>query len=118
MKHFLGKLGFDADLCTKLTEWLEKWTATGRGNSHNHGIPQGPLSSGLLSGWCLYFDDLKLKHTDFRYFRYGDDIRLFAKDEHTLRRLLVRLDEMSRTSAFSRGAAKSASTELRISTMS
>jgi len=43
-----------------------------------------------------YFDDLKLKHTDFRYLRYVDDIRLFAKDEHTLRRLLVRLDEMSK----------------------
>lgn len=97
LKHFLGKLGFDPDFCTKLTEWLEKWTATGRGIFHNHGIPQGPLSSGLLSEVVLsYFDDLKLKHTDFRYLRYVDDIRLFAKDEHTLRRLLVRLDEMSK----------------------
>ena len=80
-----------------MTEWLEKWTATGRGIFHNHGIPQGPLSSGLLSEVVLsYFDDLKLKHTDFRFLRYVDDIRLFAKDEHTLRRLLVRLDEMSK----------------------
>jgi IS1 family transposase len=31
LKHFLGKLGFDLDFCTKLAEWLEKWTATGRG---------------------------------------------------------------------------------------
>lgn len=97
LKHFLSKLGFDPDFCTKLTEWLEKWTATGRGIFHNHGIPQGPLSSGLLSEVVLsYFDDLKLKHTDFRYLRYVDDIRLFAKDENTLRRLLVRLDEMSK----------------------
>jgi hypothetical protein len=97
LKHFLGKLGFDPDFCAKLTEWLEKWTATGRGIFHNHGIPQGPLSSGLLSEVVLsYFDDLKLKHTDFRFLRYVDDIRLFAKDEHTLRRLLVRLDEMSK----------------------
>ncbi|MEX2215952.1 MAG: RNA-directed DNA polymerase [Phycisphaeraceae bacterium] len=97
LKHFLGKLGFDPDFCAKLTEWLEKWTATGRGIFHNHGIPQGPLSSGLLSEVVLsYFDDLKLKHTDFRYLRYVDDIRLFAKDEHTLRRLLIRLDEMSK----------------------
>lgn len=81
--------------------------------------PARPAFLRFVVGVVLsYFDDLKLKHTDFRYFRYGDDIRLFAKDEHTLRRLLVRLDEMSRTSAFSRGAAKSASTELRISTMS
>jgi hypothetical protein len=97
LKHFLGKLGFDPDFCAKLPEWLEKWTATGTGIYHNHGIPQGPLSSGLLSEVVLsYFDDIKLKHTDFRYLRYVDDIRLFAKDEHTLRRLLVRLDEMSK----------------------
>ena len=97
LKHFLGKLGLDQEFCTKLTEWLEKWTATGRGIFHNHGIPQGPLSSGLLSEVVLsYFDDLNLKHTDFRFLRYVDDIRLFAKDEHTLRRLLVRLDEMSK----------------------
>ena len=97
LKHFLGKLGLDSDFCARLAEWLEKWTATGRGIFHNHGIPQGPLSSGLLSEVVLsYFDDLKLKRTDFCYLRYVDDIRLFAKDEHTLRRLLVRLDEMSK----------------------
>ncbi len=97
LKHFLERLGFDLDFRAKLTEWLEKWTATSTGIFHNHGIPQGPLSSGLLSEVVLtYFDDLKLKHTDFRYLRYVDDIRLFAKDEHTLRRLLVRLDEMSK----------------------
>jgi hypothetical protein len=97
LKHFLGKLGFDQEFCNKLTEWLEKWTATGRKIFHNHGIPQGPLSSGLLSEVVLsYFDDLKLSRADFRYFRYVDDIRLFAEDEHTLRRLLVRLDEMSK----------------------
>jgi hypothetical protein len=97
LKHFLGKFGCDAEFCNKLTEWLEKWTATERRIVHNHGIPQGPLSSGLLSEVVLsYFDDIKVLHTDFRYLRYVDDIRLFAKDEHTLRRLLVRLDEMSK----------------------
>lgn len=97
LKHFLSKLGLDQDFCTKLTDWLEKWTATERGIFHNHGIPQGPLSSGLLSEVVLsYFDELKLKHCYFQYLRYVDDIRLFANDERTLRRLLVRLDEMSK----------------------
>lgn len=97
LKRFIGKLGFDEDFCNKFAEWLEKWTATERGIFHNHGIPQGPLSSGLLSEVVLsYFDELKLKHSDFRYFRYVDDIRLFAKNEHTLRRLLVSLDLLSK----------------------
>ena len=97
LRHFLRKLGFDPDFCLKLTGWLEKWTATEKGIYHGHGIPQGPLSSGLLSEVVLsHFDDLKLKGVDFHYFRYVDDIRLFAKSEHDLRRLLVSLDLMSK----------------------
>lgn len=97
LRHFLENLGFDSDFCRKLTEWLEKWTATDRGIFHNHGIPQGPLSSGLLSEVVLaHFDDLKLKGVNFCYFRYVDDIRLFARNEHDLRRLLVSLDLLSK----------------------
>lgn len=97
LRHFLAKLGLDPDFCRKLSEWLEKWTATERGIFHNHGIPQGPLSSGLLSEVVLaHFDELKLKGVKFRYFRYVDDIRMFAKNEHDLRRLLVSLDLLSK----------------------
>lgn len=97
LRHFLEKLGLDPDFCRKLTEWLEKWTATDRGIFHNHGIPQGPLSSGLLSEVVLaHFDELKIKGVNFHYFRYVDDIRLFAKNEHDLRRLLVSLDLLSK----------------------
>ena len=38
-----------------------------------------------------HFDELKIGGIEFRYFRYVDDIRLFAKKEHDLRRLLVSL---------------------------
>lgn len=97
LSHFLSKLGFDKEFCAKLTEWLEKWTATDEGIFHHHGIPQGPLSSGLLSEVVLsYFDDLKVKGAEFRYLRYVDDIRLFARNEHVLRRLLVALDHKSK----------------------
>ncbi len=97
LRHFLQKLGLDLEFCRKLSEWLEKWTATERGIFHNHGIPQGPLSSGLLSEVVLaHFDELKLNGVNFRYFRYVDDIRLFAKNEHDLRRLLVSLDLLSK----------------------
>lgn len=95
--HFLKKLGFDLEFCDKLSEWLEKWTATEKGIFHHHGIPQGPLSSGLLSEVVLsHFDGLKMKGVNFRYFRYVDDIRLFAGSERDLRRLLVALDLMSK----------------------
>ncbi|MEX2048514.1 MAG: reverse transcriptase domain-containing protein [Gemmatimonadota bacterium] len=97
LRHFLKKLGLDEDFCGKLTDWLERWTATDRGIFHRHGIPQGPVSSGLLSEVVLtHFDDLKLKRIDFRYLRYVDDIRLFARNERDLRRLLVELDLQSK----------------------
>lgn len=97
LRHFLSRLSLDQDFCKKLSDWLEKWTATEKGIYHGHGIPQGPLSSGLLSEVVLsHFDELKLKGVEFHYFRYVDDIRLFAKSEHDLRRLLVSLDLMSK----------------------
>ncbi|MBU4230815.1 MAG: RNA-directed DNA polymerase [Proteobacteria bacterium] len=97
LRHFLEKTGLDREFSYKFTEWLEKWTATECGIFHNHGIPQGPLSSGLVSEVILnQFDNLNLKGADFRYFRYVDDIRLFAKNEHILRRLLVALDLLSK----------------------
>lgn len=97
LRHFLENLGHDPEFCTKFTGWLEKWTATERGIFHHHGIPQGPLPSGLLSEVVLsHFDSLKLHGVDFHYFRYVDDIRLFAKSEYHLRRLLVGLDLLSK----------------------
>ena len=97
LRHFLEKLGLDPDFRGTFAKWLEKWSATERGIFHNHGIPQGPLASGLVSEVVLaHFDELKLRGVDFCYFRYVDDIRLFAKNEHDLRRLLVSLDLLSK----------------------
>lgn len=97
LRHFLENLGFDPGFRDKFAAWLEKWTATETGIFQNHGIPQGPLSSGLLSEIVLmHFDTLKLNRVDFQYFRYVDDIRLFAKNEYDLRRLLVSLDLLSK----------------------
>lgn len=97
LRHFLKELDLDDEFSQQLTNWLGVWTATDSGIYHNHGIPQGPLSSGLISEVALrHFDNLKLSNVAFRYFRYVDDIRLFAKSENVLRRLLVKLDLLSK----------------------
>lgn len=97
LRHFLERIGLEPDFCKQLTNWLEKWTATEREIYHNHGIPQGPLASGLVSEVVLsHLDLLKLKGVKFRYLRYVDDVRLFAKVEGDLRRLLVALDLLSK----------------------
>lgn len=97
LRHFLEKIGCDIEFCQLFSGWLSAWTATDHGIYHNHGIPQGPLSSGLLSEVVLqHFDANRGSETRIRYFRYVDDIRLFARSEHVLRKMLVRLDKLSK----------------------
>jgi len=97
LRHFLEKIGCDTELAKKLTEYLSVWTATSTRIYHNHGIPQGPLSSGLIAETVLaYFDHNHRAETGVQYFRYVDDIRLFARDDKHLRGMLVALDRMSK----------------------
>jgi hypothetical protein len=97
LKHMLGKIGIEHDFSECLTSFLTKWTATKTQIYHNHGIPQGPMSSGLIAEAVLkHFDDQKISRHDVKYFRYVDDIRLFAKKEIHLRHALVELDKLSK----------------------
>ena len=97
LRHMLKGIGLDHDFCTELTRLLNKWTATTTQIYHDHGIPQGPLSSGLISEAVLkHFDENFRSRFDVRYFRYVDDIRLFARSEEHLRHALVTLDRLSK----------------------
>lgn len=97
LRRMLEDIGIDRDFGLALTEFLTKWTATSTRIYHNHGIPQGPLSSGLIAETVLkHFDDRHNTRHDVRYFRYVDDIRLFAKKEVHLRHALVVLDRLSK----------------------
>ncbi len=97
LRHFLADIGCQREFTEQLTKWLSVWTATDHGVYLNHGIPQGPLGSGLLSEVVLrHFDDRRRAERKVRYFRYVDDIRLYAKSENDLRRMLVRLDLLSK----------------------
>jgi hypothetical protein len=95
--HFLGKLRLSREFCALLSSWLTTWTATDTDIRHNHGIPQGPLPSGLIAETVLgHFDTNRRSETSVRYLRYVDDIRLFARREQDLRKMLVRLDRLSK----------------------
>jgi len=95
--HFFRKLGLDREFCVLLTYWLTTWTATQTKILHNHGIPQGPLPSGLIAEVVLgHFDDQRRSEKSVRYLRYVDDIRLFARRERELRKMLTRLDMLSK----------------------
>lgn len=95
--HFLSDIGCEQAFCSTLTTYLSHWTATERRVYHNHGIPQGPLGSGLLSEVVLqHFDSNYGDPRRVRYLRYVDDIRLFAASERELREMIVTLDLLSK----------------------
>lgn len=97
LRHMLSEIDIDEDFAQRLTQFLVQWTATSTQIYHHHGIPQGPLSSGLIAEAVLkHFDDQKISRHDVKYFRYVDDIRLFAKKEVHLRHALVSLDRLSK----------------------
>lgn len=95
--HFLKEIGCEREFCDFLRQCLGRWTATNKRIYQNHGIPQGPLGSGLLAEVVLqHFDQHTRPNASLVYMRYVDDIRLFATKEADLRRLLVRLDTLSK----------------------
>jgi Reverse transcriptase (RNA-dependent DNA polymerase) len=97
LRHFLLKIACSPELCDKLTELLSAWTATDHQIFHGHGIPQGPLGSGLLSEVVLqHFDQHYGPQAKLKYLRYVDDIRLFATSEKDLRKMLIKLDMLSK----------------------
>lgn len=99
LAHFLTKLGLTKEFTKQLTDYLEVWTATTPDRIyHGHGIPQGPLSSGLLSEVILqHFDNNKvINKPSIKYYRYVDDIRLLGKTELDVRKSLLELDYVSK----------------------
>jgi hypothetical protein len=95
--HFLEELRLDEDFTALLTKCLCHWTSAQGEIFHNHGIPQGPLSSGLLAEVVLqHFDRNHRAPAMVRYLRYVDDIRLYARSLPDLRRVVTWLDYLSK----------------------
>ncbi len=95
--HFLKVLRCDKDFLDLLVRCLNTWTSTQGSIYHNHGIPQGPISSGLLSEVVLqHFDQNHRAPPTVRYLRYVDDIRLFSTSLADLRRVVTWLDLLSK----------------------
>lgn len=101
--HFLRELKIDEETIEYLMLCLRKWTSSTWSNGptniyHEHGIPQGPLPSGMLSEAVLQHLDKAGEQGARRtiYLRYVDDIKILAKTEKDLRAKLIKLDIASK----------------------
>lgn len=102
LNYFLKDVGLDEDAIDLLLRCLRQWTSStwnvgSKTIYHQHGIPQGPLSSGMLSELILqHIDKAGERGRKTRYIRYVDDIKIFAKTEAELRQKLIALDLSSK----------------------
>ena len=102
LRHFLDQFGLNPEFSDAFLEILSHWTAGNQAEQAQriylgHGIPQGPLSSGLFSEVVLHhFEDAARLPKGVRYFRYVDGIRLYAHSPEELRRALITLDYVSK----------------------
>lgn len=98
IRHFLNDIRIEQEVIDLLMTCLGHWTSSTWTNSpatiyHRHGIPQGPLSSGMLSEVVLqHIDATGERGRKTHYLRYVDDIKILAKSEGELRRKLIALD--------------------------
>ena len=65
---------------------LKPWTTNNRVT--DFGLPQGPTASSILADIYLYSVDREIKKQGIIYFRYMDDIRIFAKNKNEIKRAL------------------------------
>ncbi len=99
LQYFLSEYSINHEFIDLLIRHLTKWTSN-TGILHGHGIPQGPLASGMISEVVLSFLDSKFERLsndiDLKYFRYVDDIKIMSKDDISLRQVLTKLDYISK----------------------
>lgn len=96
LEHYLNELNVPKEATKTLLECLSTWTSTDHDERiyQGHGIPQGPMSSGLLSEVVLTAFDSEKRTNGVSYLRYVDDILFFASNENDLRFELVRMDRV------------------------
>lgn len=99
LRYFLLRLGATDSCCDFLYSLLRKWSQIDDDPAYQlgHGIPQGPTPSAIFSEVILsHFDQALSSQNGVRYFRYVDDIRIYAKTEDGLRRALLKLERISK----------------------
>ncbi len=86
----LNQLNVSKDVTSKLGYLLNTWHASGIG------IPQGSDPSSFLGNVYLHEIDEMMINEKFTYYRFMDDIRVFALEEKEIRRAIAKLTELMR----------------------
>jgi hypothetical protein len=88
--EILGNFNIDSAMLTKLEAALNKWSEDGIG------IPQGNNCWSFLANVYLDEIDKVMTSEGYNYYRFVDDMRIYAEDEATLRQAIQRLTQLFR----------------------
>jgi len=89
-----------------LGECLNTWSGTKDGITPGVGIPQGPLPSHLFANLILYKLDAELVAKHYTYYRYMDDIKIYAHEEDELQEVLLIIDKYLKSNGLSINSKK------------
>lgn len=84
------------DLWTAVRSWLRCWSTGPRYWPYDHGIPQGPIGSDLLSEALLSGVDQELIAQGIQYVRYADDITIFGNSRAAVQDAAIHLEQVCR----------------------
>jgi hypothetical protein len=107
----LHAYGIEKGLLDLLSSCLNSWSGTRDNVTLNVGIPQGPPASFLLANILLDELDEIIIGLDLKYFRFMDDIRVYAPTREKLLDILVIIDRNLKGHSLSLNASK---TEIKI----
>lgn len=107
----LHSYGIEKELLDLLSYCLNSWSGTRDNVTLNVGIPQGPPASFLLANILLDELDEIIIGLDLKYFRFMDDIRVYAPTREKLLDILVIIDRNLKGHSLSLNASK---TEIKI----
>jgi len=105
--NILGKkFNAEPEILDILSECLDCWSGTRESYTFGVGIPQGSQPSFFLANILLHDLDNLIKHDGYIYYRYMDDIRIYAFDEDDLINALVKIDKYLKGIGLSLNAKK------------
>ncbi len=100
------KFNVEEDILNLLSDCLNCWSGTRESYTFGVGIPQGAQPSFFLANMLLHDLDNLIKGNGHIYYRYMDDIRIYAFSEEDLSSVLVEIDAYLKGLALSLNAKK------------
>ena len=106
LAFILQEIKINKSIIELLLICLNMWSGTRNSPTFQVGIPQGPIASFFIANLLLHRLDKIMIRESFSYYRYTDDIKVYAKDKVELEGALVIIDSFLKDHSLSINSKK------------